>query len=171
MERIISTIVEDVPEGVFLVAPYYDMERTDDKGKRIACADIIIPHKKVILFDEDGNMEVKYYTESEWNGTECSEGSREPNLHYTPMHLSHYAFLRYLNRLLADDTLLGIATDIKDGHYDITLDNLTPYSQQLIEYVLNWDGKTPFAFCERVYQTPQEEDDGTHYYVECFKFA
>lgn len=171
MERIISTTVEDAPKGVFLVALYDANERKDDDGNRIQCADLLRAYKKVNFFDVEGNMEVKYYTEAEWNDTEWQFGKdRQRGRFYHPAFLDHFIFLRHLNECLEYSTLHDVVEDIVKGNSLMTMEDLAPRSKELIEYVQKWDGKTPFDFNKNVYQTSEEEDDGTYYYVECFKF-
>lgn len=172
MERIVSTIVEDVPKGLKLVALYGDKERKDDEGNVIQCAEVLTPYKKVILFDEEGRMGVKYYTEEEWNDTEARYGkSRTVGRMYHPMYIDHLLFLSYLNANLEYCTLKEVVNDIVDGFSSISLDDLSVKSKQLIEAVRIWDCSTPFKFNDTFCQTEGTDDDGEKCYeVECFKF-
>lgn len=170
MERVIQTIVEDAPKDMFLIASYYHEKRKDDNGNRIKCADLLRPYKKVNLFYSDGEMEVKYYTESEWNDTERYCGiDRKPGLIYHPGYLDCRIFLAFLNNGLEYVGIQDEIQDIIDGNSVVKLEQLTEKSRQLVEYVQKWDCTTPFQF-GAVYQTAEEEEDGVTYYeVECFK--
>lgn len=170
MAKTISTIVENVPENIFLIGRYDDYKRRY-KGNYLKCCDIIRPYKKVNLFDDEGEMSVQYYTEDEWNDTyEVFSDSRMKGHVYAPGNIDHCVFLRYLNSLLGIATLSEVIDDIMDGDAPFDFNELTPRSQELIKYVQNWDGKTPFDFCNNIGQSKQEEDDGnTYYYVKFFK--
>lgn len=171
MERIVSTIVEDAPKELYIVAVFNHRTRKDDNGNPVSCANILKPHKKVISFDEEGNMNVKYYTEEEWNDTAAYLGNkRERGKYYQPVHLDHYVFLRWINECLEYLSICEIAEAIKDGEEPFGYDDLSARSKQLIDYIMDWDSTTPFDFPgDPVLQTAQKEDDDTYYYVECFK--
>ena len=172
MAKIISTIVEDAPKDIFLIAEYYESDYKDDEGNLIKCADILPVHKKVNMFEDDGDMTVRYYTQNEWDGTTtwCSDVVRGAQYNYAPRTLSHQAFLCYLNACLKHEYIEDIAEDFKDGEEIVSVDQLAPRSKELLEYVMNWDHTTPFEFKHtKVYQETEVIDGKTYYVVRCFK--
>lgn len=164
MEKVIQVKYEEVPKGIYL-ARRCKVNITKEDGSTLYGLDLVKPVKKVIYFTEYGNLEVKYYQDFEWDGTE--DFNQEWAVKFTqPVLLSHYIFKHWLNSQLEASSLCEIVDEILNGEAVIQFDDLCPASKDLVAAVRDWDNSKPFKFdSERVVCDKfTDPDDGTEFY-------
>ena len=154
MNKIVSVIVEDIPEesGMYLV-----QHRLID-GKEMA--DVDKPHKRANMFDCEGNMIVRYYTEEEWYGREDYK-----NVNRNLSRISLFLLLAFFNSHLEFVGIKDVVTDIINGDEIIEYGHISNKGKELIDYIKNWDDTTPFDFESLSVVQEQETYNGVTYYI------